>query len=50
MNKNLHYILATALVVVSAFAKAQNDSITVRKIYSAALTEGQSYEWLDHLV
>ncbi|WP_339847548.1 M20/M25/M40 family metallo-hydrolase [uncultured Dokdonia sp.] len=49
MNKNLRYILATVLVVVSAFAKAQNDSITVRKIYSAALTEGQSYEWLDHL-
>jgi len=37
------------VVMVTAFAKAQNDSITIRKIYTAALTEGQSYEWLDHL-
>jgi hypothetical protein len=34
---------------VSAFAKAQNDSIQIRKIYDEALNNGNSYEWLSYL-
>ena len=34
---------------VSAFAKAQNDSIQIRKIYDEALKNGNSYEWLNYL-
>jgi len=34
---------------VSAFAKAQNDSIQIRKIYNEALKNGNSYEWLNYL-
>lgn len=34
---------------VSAFAKAQNDSIQIRKIYDEALNNGHSYEWLSYL-
>ncbi len=50
MNKVLKNIFTVAVVVgASAFAKAQNDSITVRKIYTEALTKGQSYQWLDYL-
>ncbi|MFC4634881.1 M20/M25/M40 family metallo-hydrolase [Dokdonia ponticola] len=43
-------ILILVLVFgVSAFAKAQNDSIQIRKIYDEALKNGHSYEWLDYL-
>lgn len=50
MNKLLPIFLVTVMVLGnSAFAKAQQDSLTIRNIYTQALTEGQSYEWLDHL-
>ncbi len=50
MNKFIKCILGISMILgVHAFAKAQQDSTLVRKIYTEALTKGQSYEWLDHL-
>lgn len=40
------------LLVVSSSLCAQdiaNDSIMIKKIYDTALTNGKSYEWLDHI-
>ena len=46
MTKNV--LLALALMVsLSSFA--QTDEEMLQKIYQTALTEGQSYQWLDHL-
>lgn len=42
-------LILIAICGVSAFAKAQNDSIQIRKIYDEALKNGNSYEWLDYL-
>lgn len=50
MSKNFKSIVIVVLILgTSAFAKAQNDSLTLRKIYTEALTQGQSYPWLDYL-
>ncbi|MBE16439.1 MAG: peptidase M28 family protein [Cytophagaceae bacterium] len=51
MNKNLVLLFFTAFVLSNcAFAKAQqSDSLQLRKIYDAALTQGHSYQWLDYL-
>ena len=46
--KNLCFIL----ICTSIFLQAQNEEILdkqIRKIYREALTEGKSYDWLDHL-
>ena len=46
--KNLWFIL----ICTSIFLQAQNEEILdkqIRKIYREALTEGKSYDWLDHL-
>ena len=46
MTKNV--LLALALIVsLSSFA--QTDEEMLQKIYQTALTEGQSYQWLDHM-
>ncbi|TBN06384.1 peptidase M28 family protein [Hyunsoonleella flava] len=37
------------LLLVSLQAKAQTDEATIRNIYTASLTNGNSYEWLDYL-
>jgi len=42
-------IILILICGVSAFAKAQNDSIQIRKIYDEALKNGNSYQWLDYL-
>lgn len=44
-------LVFTVFIVVGhhGFTNAQQDSLTVRKIYSEALSRGQSYQWLDHL-
>ncbi len=42
-------LILVVICGVSAFAKAQNDSIQIRKIYDEALKNGNSYEWLDYL-
>ncbi len=43
-------LLLLFLVCVSAQAYAQNtDSLTIRKIYDEALSNGKSYEWLRYL-
>ena len=34
---------------ISAIFRIQNDSIQLRNIYTEALTEGKSYEWLNYL-
>ncbi len=50
MNKHIFkVIVVVALVGNYAFAKAQTDSLTLKKIYSTSLTEGNSYQWLDYL-
>lgn len=41
--------LVILICLVSAFAKAQKDSIQIKKIYNEALTNGYSYQWLDYL-
>jgi len=44
------YIFVAIICLSSAFAKAQQqDSIQLKKIYNAALTQGNSYQWLDYL-
>lgn len=50
MNK-FYTIASTLLIVLGnvAFAKAQQDSLTLRKIYNESLSRGQSYQWLDYL-
>ncbi|WP_299767556.1 M20/M25/M40 family metallo-hydrolase [uncultured Dokdonia sp.] len=47
MIKRLVFLIL--ICCVSAFAKAQNDSIQIRKIYDEALNNGNSYEWLSYL-
>ncbi len=47
---NLRIIAAIVFFcLISAFAKAQKDSIQIKQIYNEALTNGNSYEWLDYL-
>ncbi len=42
--------LLSLCLVLGHFAFAQtNDEIKLRKIYDAALTQGKSYDWLNHL-
>lgn len=50
--KNLSLPSLILLLLISFQAISQNatqDSITLRKLYTAALTEGKSYEWLDYI-
>ncbi len=50
MNNTIKYLLIIILVLGNyAFAKAQQDSLKIKAIYKEALTEGNSYEWLDYL-
>lgn len=50
MNKLLRPLfVAIFLLGGYAFAKAQQDSIQLRKIYDEALKDGNSYQWLDYL-
>src|SRR5690554_1586201 len=40
------------LVFISSNAVSQNadqDSIIIKKLFTTALTDGKSYEWLDHI-
>ncbi len=46
MTKNLLLILA---LILSSLSVAQSDEEMLKRIYQTALTEGQSYQWLDHL-
>ncbi|WP_171738316.1 M28 family peptidase [Spirosoma taeanense] len=42
--------LTLLLMLLVGYCRAQNaDSVTIRKIYNEALSNGQSYEWLRHL-
>lgn len=49
MNKLKRSILVIGICMSSVFAKAQQDSIQLKKIYNAALTQENSYQWLDYL-
>lgn len=49
MNRIRKIVLIASVCLVCAFAKAQNDSIQIKNIYDAALTQGNSYQWLDYL-
>ncbi len=49
MNKLINSILVVVICLSCAFAKAQQDSIQLKKIYDTALTQGNSYQWLDYL-
>ena len=42
-----HYLLVALLISFSL--SAQTDSEVLKKIYDQSLTNGKSYEWLDHL-
>ena len=44
----MKYILLVA-ILCSSFINAQTDEEVIRSIYTASLTKGQSYNWLDHL-
>lgn len=46
MTKNVFLALA---LIVSLSSFSQTDEEMLQKIYQTALTEGQSYQWLDHL-
>lgn len=43
-----HFIILISLFI-SNQVSAQSDTETIRKIYSTSLTNGKSYQWLDHL-
>jgi len=49
MNKINRHILVIVICLSYAFAKAQTDAAQIKKIYDTALTQGNSYQWLDHL-
>ena len=56
MSKINKYLCVAIISLSSVFlpagqtgAKAQQDSIQLKKIYDAALTQGNSYQWLDYL-
>lgn len=47
-----HFIFLFIFLIVPLFGFAQTvsaDSVMIRKIYDTALTNGKSYEWLDHI-
>lgn len=50
MKNNIKSFLFLALFCLNfSFAKAQQDSIQIKNIYNVALTQGNSYQWLDYL-
>jgi len=52
MNKILKLVTRLTLIfslVLSASLKAQSDEAILKTIYTASLTNGKSYEWLDYL-
>lgn len=42
-------IVVIIICLSCAFAKAQEDATQLKKIYDTALTQGNSYQWLDYL-
>ena len=44
--RNILFLLS---ILVSISVTAQEDADNIKKIYSTSLTNGKSYEWLDHL-
>lgn len=48
-NTILFFIALTVSVQVFSQNKNKEDSLMLRSIYSMALTDGKSYQWLDHL-
>ncbi len=42
-------ILLLCAMLISVMSFAQTDAETIRKIYDASLSNGQSYQWLDYL-
>ncbi|WP_179346304.1 M20/M25/M40 family metallo-hydrolase [Winogradskyella ursingii] len=53
MNSDFRNPLRTILLVVSiigcSFVNSQTDEETIKTIYKTSLTNGHSYQWLDHL-
>ncbi|MBT0608242.1 M20/M25/M40 family metallo-hydrolase [Aequorivita echinoideorum] len=50
--KNYSFIISLCFLLVSSTLISQNtseDSLMLRKIFTKALTEGKSYDWLDYL-
>lgn len=46
----LVYILLSSLFIQKSISQeASNDSLVIDKLFTAALTEGKSYEWLDYI-
>lgn len=43
-------LLIVSLISFSSFSQSfEKDSIMIKKLFDTALTEGKSYEWLDHI-
>lgn len=50
MSKSLSILLLTLIFVnPKVVAQSTQDSIILKKLYTTALTQGKSYEWLDHI-
>jgi len=49
--KKILFLVLTILFITEGFSQktSTEDSLTLRKIYDAALLNGKSYEWLDYL-
>ncbi len=45
----LNLSMLTLLLLLPFQTKAQTDEATIKNIYTTSLTNGNSYEWLDHL-
>jgi len=46
---SMKYSFAIFLFIFSFQISAQSDAVNLKKIYSNSLTDGKSYEWLNHL-
>lgn len=44
------FLFLNSFFLTSGFSQSvENDSVMIKKIYDTALTQGKSYEWLDHI-
>ena len=48
-NYNMKSYFFTLILLISVIGYSQTDAETIKKIYDNSLSNGYSYEWLDHL-
>lgn len=48
-TNSMKHLFLVLIIFISIDISAQNDANNIKKIYSNSLTNGKSYEWLEHL-